>query len=422
MTSLHERYNSRRRVVVTGLGALTPVGLSAPATWEALVAGRSGVGPATQFDASAYPTRIAAEVKGFDPASHIGPKEARRMARCTQFAVVAAREAVADAGLQWAHEDMERVGVILGTGVGGLELLLEPIGRLMATGHTRVVPHLALESLANMAAFHVGLEHGCLGPLATIVTTCAAGTQAIGEAMEVIRRGAADVMLAGGTEAQISPLFFAGFGSMRILSTRNDQPARACRPFDANRDGLVIGEGAAILVLEELEHALRRGARIYGELLGQAASADAHHIAHPDPTGAGPARAMRWALADAGLAPEQVTYINAHGTATEQNDSTETLAIKRAFGEHAYRLAISSTKSMIGHCFGGGGAIETLATIMTVYTDTIHPTINYETPDPACDLDYVPNVARRQRVEVAMKNSFGMGGQNACLVIGKWPR
>jgi 3-oxoacyl-[acyl-carrier-protein] synthase II len=412
--------NYRRRVVVTGLGALTPAGNSVAETWAALVAGRSGVGLVTLFDASPYPAHIAAEVKGFNPAAHLDGKEARRMARCSQLTIVAARQAVADAALDWAHEDRERVGVILGVGVGGVDLLTEPLGKLANTGVARTTPHVALESLANMPAFHVGLDQGCLGPLSTVVTACASGTQAIGDALEAIRRGAADVVLTGGTDAQVTPLSFAGFTALRAVSTRNSDPTRASRPFDAGRDGIVIGEGAAVLVLEALEHALARGARIYAELLGQAASADAYHIAQPEATGAGPARAMRWALADAGVAPTTVDYINAHGTSTPQNDSAETAAIKRVFGEHAYRLAISSTKSMVGHCFGGAGAIEAVAAIMSVCSDTIHPTINYETPDPACDLDYVPNVARQQPVHVALSNSFGFGGQNACLVVGKY--
>ena len=404
---------------MTGLGALTPVGNSAPETWAALVAGRSGVGPVTLFDASPYPTRIAAEVKGFEPYAHIPPKTARRMARCSQLAVMAAREAVADARLDWVQEDRERVGVLLGTGIGGLELLIQPIGKLVADGFLRVVPHVGIESLANMPAFHVGLEHGCLGPLSTVATACASGTQAIGQGAELIRHGDADMMLTGGTEAQVNALFFAGFSSMRALSTRNEAPTRASRPFDAARDGFVIGEGAAIIVLEELTHAVARGAHIYAEVLGQSASADAFHAAQPEPTGKGAARAMRWALANAGIGPEDVDHVNAHGTSTPLNDATETAAIKQVFGRHAGQLAINSTKSMTGHGFGAAGAIEALATVMTVYTDTVHPTINYEHPDPACDLDYVPNVARRQRVDVALNNSFGLGGQNACLVIGK---
>jgi 3-oxoacyl-[acyl-carrier-protein] synthase II len=418
---LKSAQSSRRRVVVTGIGALTPVGNDAQQTWQAFVAGQSGVARVTQFDPTGYPVRIGAEVKGFDPVAHIPPKEARRMARCTQLAIVAGRQAVADAALDWAREDRERAAVIFATGFGGVELLVEPIQKAVTHPEfTKIAPHIPIECLANIPAFHIGLEQGCLGPLSTIVTACAAGTQAMGEATELIRRGAADIVLTGGTESQMNPLFYVGFTSMRVLSARNDEPARASRPFDAERDGFVIGEGAVVFVLEELERALARDARIYAEVLGQAASADAYHVAQPQADGAGPARCMRWALADAGIEPEEVQYINAHGSATVQNDAAETAAIKGVFGKHAYRMAISSTKSMIGHLFGAAGAVEALATIMAVYTDMIHPTINLETPDPACDLDYVPNVARRQRVEIAMSNSFGLGGQNACLVFGKW--
>jgi 3-oxoacyl-[acyl-carrier-protein] synthase II len=409
-----------RRVVITGLGAITPVGHTAPDTWAAFVAGRSGVDHVTSFDVSQYPARIAAEVKGFDAAAYIPAKEARRMARCSQLAVVAAREAVTDARIDWAQEDRERAGVILGTGMGGTDILIEPIGRYGRDGMVRVTPFVAMEHLANMPAFHVGIEHGCLGTLSTIVTACAAGTQAIGEGLELIRRGKTDIVLAGGTESQVNMLFFTGFSAMRVLSTRNDEPQAASRPFDVQRDGFVIGEGAGVFVLEELEHARRRGARIYAELLGQSAGADAYHVAQPEATGTGPARTMRWALEDAGVAPEAVDYVNAHGSATVQNDLAETAAIKRVFGEHAYCLAVNSTKSMIGHCFGAAGAVEGLATVMAVYTDTIHPTINLEQQDPGCDLDYVPNVARQRRVDVAISNSFGLGGQNACIVLAKY--
>ena len=412
--------NERRRVVVTGMGALTPVGNDLPTTWQALVAGQSGVATATLFDPSPFPVHIAAEVKSFDPGTHINPKDARRMARCSQLAIVAGREAVADAGLDWTKEDMERVGVVMGTGIGGIELLIEPIGKFLSETITRITPHTAIESLCNMPAFHVGLEHGCLGPLSTLTTACAAGTQAIGDGVEMIRRNVSDIVLAGGSEAQINPLFFIGFTAMRVLSARNDEPWRASRPFDANRDGFVIGEGAGIVVLEELEHALRRGARIYAELLGHASSADAFHVAQPDPNGAGPARTMRWALRDAGVEFEKVNYVNAHGSSTQQNDAAETNAIKNVFGEHAYELSVNSTKSMIGHLFGAAGAVEGIATIMSTFTDTLHPTVNYETPDPSCDLDYVPNVAKKRRIEVAMSNSFGLGGQNSCIVVGKW--
>lgn len=411
---------ARRRVVITGMGALSPVGNTAQETWEAFVAGRSGVAPITHFDASPYAAQIAAEVKGFDATAHISPKEARRMSRCSHLAIVAARQAVTDAALDWAHEDRERAGVILGTAMGGIELLIDPIGRLANAGSVRVMPYQAIESLCNMPAFHVGLEHGCLGPLSTVVTACAAGTQALCEGLELIRRGNVDIVLAGGTEAQVNPLFFSGFTAMKVLSVRNNEPTRASRPFDAERDGFVIGEGACVFVLEELGHALARGAHVYAEVLGQAASADAFHIAQPEATGVGPARAMRWALQDAGVAPTAVDYINAHGSGTVQNDIAETAAIKRVFDAHAYRLMVNSTKSMIGHCFGAAGAVEALATVMAICTDTVHPTINLETPDPACDLDYVPNMARHRTVNIAMSNSFGLGGQNACLVVGKY--
>ncbi len=410
----------RRRVVVSGLGAITPVGNTAPETWQALVAGRAGVAVATLFDASAFPTHLAAEVKEFNPEAHISPKEARRMARCSQLAIVAGREAIADSRLDIDNEDTERMGVVMGVAFGGIELLMEPITRYATEGVIRVTPHVPLESLINMPAFHIGMEHGCQGPLSTVGTACAAGTQAIGEATEWIRRGTCDVVLAGGTESQISPLFYVGFTSMHVLSTYKGDPARAARPFDLNRDGFVIGEGAVVMVLEELGHARRRGARIYGEVLGQAATADAFHIAAPDPAGTGAARTMRKALADAAIAPEQVNYINAHGSGTQPNDAAETAAIKHVFGPHAYRLAISSTKSMVGHLFGAAGAVEGLAALMSVHTDTIHPTINYETPDPSCDLDYVPNVAVHRPTDVAISNSFGLGGQNACVVFGKW--
>ncbi len=413
--------SARCRVVVTGLGAITPVGLSAPESWAGFVAGRSGVGPVTQFDASPYPSRIAAEVKGFDLRDYMDRKESRYIAaRCSQFAVVAAQEALSDAGLNWPLNGGERAGVVLGTAMGGLELYNEDIRRMEKHNSTRIHPLTAIGGLANMPAFHLSQRYGCEGPLKTVVTACAAGTQAVGEALELIRRGDADLVLTGGVEALIIDLFFAGFCAMRILSTRNDEPERASRPFDAKRDGFIIGEACAVLVLESMEHAQARDARIYAEVLGQGASADAHHVAAPHPEGAGATRAMRWALANAGIEPTEVDYINAHGTATTLNDATETLALKKVFGEHAYRLAVSSTKSMIGHSFGGAGAIEALACVYTVYHDAIHPTINYETLDPACDLDYVPNVARQAQVNVAMSNSFGLGGQNACVVVGKY--
>ncbi len=410
---------SRPRVVVTGMGAITPVGLSAPESWEAFVAGRSGVGPVTQFDATPYPTRFGAEVKGFDPTSHIPRAEARRMARCSQFSVVAAGEALADAGLDTLPDGGFRTGVIIGTGLGGFEFY-EKLLRRQPNSPMRVRPLTATGGLPNMPAFHISQFYGARGPNNTVVTACAAGTQAIGEGMEWIRQGAADIVIAGGVEALICETFYAGFSAMRAISTRNDDPQRASRPFDAKRDGFVIGEGCGILILERLDHALARGARIYAELVGHAASADAYHVAQPDPDGTGAIHAMKWALADAHLPPEAIDYINAHGTSTPLNDAIETRAIRHVFGAHADRLAVSSTKSMIGHCFGGAGAIEAIATVYAVQQDLIHPTINYEFPDPECDLDYVPNEARRTRVRAALSNSFGLGGQNACVVVAKW--
>ena len=410
---------ARPRVVVTGMGAVTPVGHRASETSQHLMAGRSGVDRVTLFDATPYPTRIAAEVKDWNPLRYLERKEARRMARSSQFAVGAAHQALEDAGLSTAGDLGERTGVILGTGLGGFDFYEDMLLYAGRTGSFRVLPMTAVGGLPNMPAYYLSQIFGAKGPLNTVVTACAAGTQAIGEGMELIRRGVADRVLAGGVEGLVCESFVAGFSAMRAISTRNDDPQAASRPFDQDRDGFIIGEGAAVLVLESLASAQARGARIYAEVLGHSASADAYHVAAPQPDGEGAQRAMRWALADAGLAHEQLDHINAHGTSTPLNDKTETTAIKRLFGEHAYQMAINSTKSMLGHSFGGAGAIEALATIMAVFTDRIHPTINYQTPDPDCDLDYVPNGARERRVTYAMSNSFGLGGQNACLVVGK---
>lgn len=410
----------RRRVVVTGLGAITPVGHSAGETWRNLLAGQSGVDRVTLFDASPYATQIGAEVKDWDPLRYLDRKEARRMARCSQFAVGAAAQALEDAGLSTAGDLGERTGVILGTGLGGFDFYEEMLLYAGRHGKFRVTPMTAVGGLPNMPAYYLSQLFGAQGPLNTVVTACAAGTQAIGEGLELIRRGAADRVLTGGVEGLVCESFFAGFSAMRAISTRNHDPQGASRPFDSDRDGFIIGEGAAVMVLESLESALARGARIYAEVMGHSASADAFHIAAPEPNGEGAQRAMRWALEDAHLTPEDLDYINAHGTSTPLNDKTETHAIKEVFGEHAYEMAVSSTKSMIGHSFGGAGAIEGLAVIMSAATDQVHPTINYETPDPACDLDYVPNHARQRKVTYAMSNSFGLGGQNACLVVGKY--
>ncbi len=410
----------RPRVVITGLGAVTPLGLTVAETWAGLLAGRSGVGKITQFDASDTPCQIAAEVKGFDPKNYINFKEARRMARVSQLAIAAAQEAMADAGLPMPVPDPERTGVLVGVAMGGFDRANHAVEVYHERGLRAVGPFDLLASLPNMPSFHVGLEIGAKGPLSTVVAACATGTQSIGEAAEWIRRGAADVVVTGGAEGLVHFTTVNGFVVMRGLSLRNDEPERASRPFDADRDGFVIGEGAGILVLESLEHAQGRGARIYAEVLGHASSADCSHVAAPDPDGAGAVRAMRWALQDGGVAPEEVNYINAHGSSTPLNDAIETEAIKTVFGEHAYRLAVNSSKSMLGHLMGGAGAVEGIAAVLSVTNDILHPTINYETPDPACDLDYVPNVAREAVVRVALSNSFGLGGQNACLIVGKF--
>ena len=413
-------HQSRPRVVITGLGAITPLGLNVPQTWEGLLAGRSGVGPVTQFDASDLPCRIAAEVKGFEPRDYIPYKEIRRMSCVSQYAVAAAQEARSDAGLADALPDPERVGVLIGTGLGGFERSDEALQALRVKGLRAVGPFDLISSLPNMPSYHVGLELQATGPLSTVVAACATGTQSIGEAAEWIRRGIADIVFSGGAEGPMHIGALAGFTAMRGLSLRNDEPERASRPFDADRDGFVVGVGAGVLVLERLEHALARGARIHAEVLGHASSADAFHVAAPDPDGAGAIRAMRWALQDAGIEPERVDNINTHGSSTPINDATETRAIKKLFGEHAYDMAVNSSKSMLGHLMGAAGAVEAIACVLTLKNGILHPTINYETPDPECDLDYVPNVARPADVKIALSNSFGLGGQNACLVLGKY--
>ncbi|RLC97537.1 MAG: beta-ketoacyl-[acyl-carrier-protein] synthase II [Chloroflexi bacterium] len=412
--------SKRRRVVVTGMGAMTPLGLTLEETWEGLLAGRSGVGPITQFDASELPVRIAGELEGFDPRQYINFKEARRMARCSQVAIATAQAALADAGLTLPLADEERVGVLVGSGVGGLERAIEGVDAFRAKGISRISPFIITSTLVNMPSHHVSHWAGAKGPISTVVAACATGTQAVGEASEFIKRGAADVMICGGVEALIHFAPIGGFCAMRALSTRNDEPERASRPFDAERDGFVYSEGSAILVLELLEHAQARGARIRAEMLGHASSSDAFHVAQPDPEGRGASRAMQWALDDAGVTPGDVDYINAHGSSTPISDPIETLAIKRTFGEYAYKIPISSTKSMIGHAMGGAGAIESAVCVLTVERGVIHQTLNLENPDPACDLDYVPEGPRQANVQIALNNSFGLGGQNACLVLGRY--
>ncbi|MCK4832085.1 MAG: beta-ketoacyl-ACP synthase II [Anaerolineales bacterium] len=410
----------RHRVVVTGLGAITPLALNVKETWAGLLAGRSGVALITQFDASDLPCRIAAEVKGFNPRDYVHFKEARRMSRVSLLAVAAAQEAVADAGLSVPVPEPERTGVLIGTGMGGFERSDKAMQGYRARGLRAIGPFDLISSVPNMPAFHVSRELQAKGPLSTVVAACATGTQSIGEGAEWIRRGSADVVVAGGAEGLVHIGTIAGFIAMHGLSLRNDEPEKASRPFDADRDGFVSGEGAGVVVLERLEHALARGAHIYAEVLGQASSADAFHPAAPDPNGAGAVRAMRWALEDAGVSAEEVDYINPHGSSTPLNDKTETMAIKNLFGEHAYRVAISASKSMLGHLMGAAGAVEAIASILTLEHGIIHPTINYDTPDPECDLDYVPNVARKAEVNVVLSNSFGLGGQNACLVLARF--
>jgi len=412
--------NGRRRVVVTGLGAVTPVGNDVATFWQALVEGRSGIGPITQFDPSEFPCRIAGEVKGFEPGDYMDRKTARRMARFSQFMVAAAAQAIADAGLDLERVDRDRAGVLIGNGGGGYPDIQAGARTVFEKGGMRLDPLYFPRTLGNMAAAQVAMIFGLRGYNGTIVTACAAGTQAIGESLEMIRAGRADLIISGGCEAGICELGLAGFSVMRALSTRNEEPEKASRPFDAQRDGFVPCEGAGALVLESEEHALRRGARIYAELAGFGCTSDAFHVVAPPEDGEGAARAMAEALADAGVAPEEVDYINAHATGTPLGDTAETNAIKRVFGEHAYRVAISATKSMIGHGLGASGGMETVAVVKTIETGIIHPTINYEYPDPACDLDYVPNVARRAEVRVALKNSFGFGGQNSCLVLRRY--
>ena len=411
---------AKRRVVVTGMGAVTPLGLTVDEYWQGLVEGKSGVSKATLCDLSRLSCQIVGEVKGFEPRNYMDFKEARRMARFSQFAVATARMAIEDAKLNIGKEDPDRLGVIIGNGIGGFPEAEEGFHTLMTKGGMRLNPFFMPIILPNMAAGQVSLIFGLTGFSSTITTACAAATQAIGEAVEVIRLGKAEVMLAGGSEAAITPTGVAGFCVMKALTTRNDEPTRASRPFDAKRDGFVPAEGAAVLILESLKHALAREARIYAEIAGVGVSSDAYHIVAPHDNGAGAVRAMRWAIEDAGLAPKEIEYINAHGTSTPLNDAVETIAIKTVFGDYAHRVPISSTKSMIGHLLGGSGAVEAVACVKTLTEGIIHPTINYEFPDPDCDLDYVPNTARKKDVRTALSNSFGFGGQNACLVFKKY--
>jgi 3-oxoacyl-[acyl-carrier-protein] synthase II len=407
------------QVVITGMGAVTPVGNNVPAMWQALVEGRSGVGPITLFDAAPFETRFAAEVKDFAPEDWMGRKEARRMDRYTQFAVAAASQALTDSGLQITPENAYRIGVIIGSGIGGIATIISEVETLRVKGPSRVSPFMVPMMLVDTAAGQVAIQFGLRGPNMAVVSACASGSNAIGEAGEMVRRGMADVVLAGGAEAGIVPLAIAAFNVMGAISRRNDAPQQASRPFDAHRDGFVFGEGASVVILESLEHAQARGAHIYAELLGYGASADAYHITAPQESGEGAAAAMQMALDQAKLRPEDIGYLNAHGTSTPLNDKGETLAVKHVFGPQAYRLPISSTKSMTGHLLGAAGAVEAIVCVKALQEGILPPTINYETPDPDCDLDYVPNIARHAPIKTAMSNSFGFGGHNACLIFGK---
>ncbi len=409
-----------RRVVITGMGAISPLGLTVSELWEGLIAGKSGVDYITLFDATSFDTKFAAEVKGFEPTKYVDRKEARRMDRFTQFALAATLQAVEQAKLKIDHKNEDEVGVLIGSGIGGLITMYDQIKILLEKGPHRVSPFTAPMMISDAAPGQISIILGAKGPNFTSTSACSSGSDAIGEAYEIIKRGDAKIMITGGAEAAINPLAIAAFNAARALSTRNEEPKAASRPFDAERDGFVIGEGAAIIILEELSSALDRGVPILGEIIGYGATSDAYHITQPDEKGEGAAKAMARALKKANLKPSDIDYINAHGTSTPLNDKTETLAIKTVFGEHAYRIPISSTKSMIGHLLGAAGAIEALICLLVIQHGIIPPTINLTHPDPECDLDYVPNKARPAEVKTAMSNSFGFGGHNSVLIFRKY--
>jgi 3-oxoacyl-[acyl-carrier-protein] synthase II len=415
-----EAHGGKTRVVVTGLGAVTPLGNSVSEYWRAICEGRSGVGPITRFDPKRLDCRIAAEVKVFDPLKVIEKKELKKLDLFIQYAIVAGVEAVESAKIDFSQVDPTRAGALVGSGIGGILSILEWHKVLLDKGPSRVSPFFVPSLIVNMASGQLSIRYKLKGPNSSVVTACATGNHAIGDAFRIIQRGEADLMVAGGSEAIIDELPIGGFAQMKALSTRNDEPTRASRPFDADRDGFVPGEGAGLVVLESADHARRRGARIYAEIVGYGMTADAYHMTAPDPDGDGAVRAMAAALRDAGLRPEEVGYINAHGTSTPYNDKTETLAIKQVFGEHARRLAVSSTKSMTGHLLGAAGGIEAIATVLALQHGVLPPTINYEKPDPECDLDYVPNTARKAEVDAAISNGFGFGGTNATLAFRRW--
>jgi 3-oxoacyl-[acyl-carrier-protein] synthase II len=410
----------KRRVVITGVGMITPLGIGVEQSWNGLLAGRSGIGKITQFDAANFPTRIAGEVDGFNPEEYIEPKEIKKMDRFIHFALAAAQMAMNDSGLKITAENAERAGVIVGSGIGGLRSIEHYHSVLLEKGPRRITPFFIPMLVVNLASGQISIRFGAKGPNSAVVTACATGSHAIGDAFKIIQRGDADAMIAGGTEAVITPLGIGGFNAMKALSTRNDEPEKASRPFDMDRDGFIMGEGAGIMVLESLETALERGAGIYAEIAGYGMAADAYHITAPSPNGEGAARCMKMALQDAGVDPSEVNYINAHGTSTKAGDEIETYAIKTVFGEYAYKIPVSSTKSMTGHLLGAAGGVESVVSILSIKNDIIPPTINLDTPDPECDLDYVPKQARRTTVNYALSNSFGFGGTNACLLFRKF--
>ncbi|MBI2059909.1 MAG: beta-ketoacyl-ACP synthase II [Nitrospirae bacterium] len=407
----------RRRVAVTGLGIVSPLGTGVSQNWTALMEGKSGIGRISQFDASTYPTQIAGEVRDFNPENYVEKKEARRMERFSQFAVASARMAVEDAKLSIAENNASRAGVVIGVGMGGLSMIEKTHSTLVEQGPRRVTPFFIPLVIPNMAAGHVSIQLGAKGPNLCTTTACAAGSHAIGEAFRLIQNGTSDIMLGGGAESVVCPLAIAGFGSMKALSTRNGDPQKASRPFEKERDGFILAEGGAVVVLEEWEHAVNRGAKILAEVVGYGLNGDAYHMTSPAPEGEGAARCMQMALDDAQVGPEAVDYINAHGTSTEYNDMNETAAIKKVFGPRTAKLAVSSTKSMTGHPLGAAGAIEAVYTVLAIQNRMLPPTINYDTPDPKCDLDYVPNTPRAQEIRYALSNSFGFGGTNACLLF-----
>ncbi|HHD10912.1 MAG TPA: beta-ketoacyl-[acyl-carrier-protein] synthase II [Deltaproteobacteria bacterium] len=409
-----------RRVVVTGLGCVSPVGTGTEKAWQSITAGKSGISTITRFDATDFPIRIAGEVKDFDPSPYIEKKELKKMDLFIQYAVVAACEAFEDSGYRITEENAERVGVYIGAGIGGLPAIEHWHNVLKEKGPSRITPFFIPMVIINLASGQVSIKLGAKGPNSCAVTACATGAHSIGDAFRLIQTGEADCMIAGGAESTITPLCIAGFNAMKALSQRNDEPERASRPFDKDRDGFVVGEGAGVLVLEELESARRRGAKIYAEVVGYGLNSDAYHITQPAPEGEGAARCMELALKDAGLTPEEIDYINAHGTSTYYNDLNETEAIKKVFGEHAKRLMVSSTKSMTGHLLGAAGGVEAVFTVLAIKEGVVPPTINYETPDEGCDLDYVPKEARKASLRAAMSNSFGFGGTNAVLVFKRF--